>query len=124
MTDSRHLLAKNRQNGSDAAFRKLVTPHKIKTMKTQIRHLICASMIALMLGGCATPPKRSSAWEYKIVEGIVVSDEKRLDVKQGFGDEKRLDVKRNNCITDGWELVSQIHFFNDSGVVLLKRQKR
>jgi hypothetical protein len=82
-------------------------------MRTQIRHIICASVVMLMLVGCATSPNRPSAWEYKIIEGKV------------FGDEKRLDARLNDFIADGWQIDSPVHFGgNDWGFVLLKRHKK
>ena len=82
-------------------------------MKTQIPHLISASIVALMLVGCTTSPPRSSAWEYRIIEGKV------------YGDEKRLDAKLNDFIADGWQIDSPVHFGgNDWGFVVLKRHKK
>jgi len=106
-------------NQPDEGARKLY-----KTMTTQTRrrrklepmknnYVLIAGLAVSLLAGCATYPRATNAWEYKILNG------------KFFGSENRLDAALNNQVADGWELVPPIHFGeNDWGYALLRRQKK
>ena len=77
------------------------------------KYALVAALTLSLLAGCATCPSGTSKWEYKLVEGKV------------FGNEKRLDVAINNYVADGWDLFSPIHYGGDDyGWILLRRPRK
>jgi len=71
---------------------------------------LIALLVVSLLAGCATSSNRTSAWEYKLVEGKV------------FGPQNRLDAAINKQVTDGWEVFSPIRYgAEDWGFTMLRR---
>ena len=77
-------------------------------MKTKLQTLLCLlSVVALM--GCATAPRHSTAWEYKIVQGQLVVG---------------LQDQINKAAAEGWLFVSTANQTDNWGYAVMKRAKK
>lgn len=67
-------------------------------------------LAALMLAGCATPERQTTAWEYKVVTGPNGSRELQQEI--------------NKAADEGWEFVSMAGTEHQVLFATMKRPKR
>jgi len=77
-------------------------------MKTTMKTVL-GLITTVMLVGCATPERQSTAWEYKIVHGQLVG---------------QLQEQINKAAADGWIFVSTAGQGEQSGYAVMKRLKK
>ena len=90
-------------------------------IKIDIKNLVLGAFLgaAIVLSVAAAGPEqnRGQAWEYKTIVGQVMNGDPNKR-------EGRLDARINQCISEGWEMVSTGGVGEQLGFALVRRHKQ